>query len=296
MHTLMLVGLIAACLGSNDMAPNEVGLRLVAQDAPADSLPFEITWQAPPREAGQTPIEGYEWQFMVGTSVLASGTTSANVLRAKITVARDCTVASTTYRARVRATGNFNAPAPWGTSQGVAYSCDSAPPGPPVVNLDTIPGDVAPEPPDSLVLLPTALNGVGWEREGQALSYQALGDTAVLCAFAYRGGEAYLSPRAQWVATMDPVFDDNPGAIGQVMVDGEVLQLSDAEPAGSACWNVVAVGAGSANVHLCTTDCPVSFAGMEVNPWLFWLGATILVGAWLFELGRWLWRRRRQGS
>jgi hypothetical protein len=266
----------------------------------ADSITFELRWVAPQRSGRQTPIEGYDWEFWSSTNPddpwqtpAASGSTGANDRRAEVTVGFACSAGAVFYVARVRATGNFSSVAPWGISrETVELACDNSPPGPPTVDLDTIPGDTLTTEPDSLVLLPTQLGAVAWNRETQRLQYNALGDTATLCAFAYRDGVGSLAPRGQWVATMDSTV---------VVVDTDVLGVEDADPQGSACWNLASKANGSAEIFLCTTDCPPTLAGFNVWSLPAWMRAPLLIlgfGLLAFGFGADLvrWRRRKAAT
>lgn len=290
--------LLAGAVYALDGEPTNIRLRAEFADS---TITFRLQWNAPPRGSWDTPIEGYEWEIRATPSLDAPGTVVANGVtgtaprRAEPTVVFDCSMSPTYYIGRVRALGNFSDAAPWGSADPFTMTCNDSPPGPPTVDLDTIPADTTGTVPDSLVLLPVDLGRVMWSRETQTLGYTSLGDVARLCAFAYRGGTASLTPRGFQVATVDSM---------QVVTDTDVLQITDANPLESACWDIASVGNGSSRVHLCTTDPAVCGAlagfGLPVFPaWMRWpllvLGLVFIVfGRRIDRLANRAWRKVRR--
>lgn len=289
--SLFFVAACFAVLGATIVREGEPrNVRFRAQTL-SDSIGFDLRWNAPQRTARQTPILGYEWEIWTAADAgdpwgtrLATGTTVESVRQVARTLPYSCVTLATYYTARVRATGNFSSSGAWGPSGSVEIVCDNSPPGPPVVDLDTIQADAEPTEPDSLVLLPVELGHVGWEREGQKFSFSSLGDVAKMCAFTYRGGVGRLAPRGSWVATMDSA---------QVVTRGDVVAVADAPPLESSCWYLSAVGNGTTPVHLCTTDCPPTLAfGFPFLPhWMKWPLFFVGVGLWAF--GTWYERKKR---
>lgn len=287
---LVMFVLITACLvvmGATlpEDAPRNVRMRAQVE---GDSISFRLQWNAPQRGRFDVPILGYDWELWSAPTLggldllLGSGATAPNDRKAEVAVAFDCAQSPTYYTGRVRATGDFSDVAPWGSADPFTMTCNDSPPGPPIVDLDTIPADTSTVEPDSLVLLAVELGHAGWDRETQKFSFVALGDVAKMCAFAYRNGAGHLAPRASNVATMDTT---------RVVTRHSVVIVSDAEPLESACWNLVANGNGSAEIHLCTTDCPAVIAGFLPH-WMKW--PLIILGSLLWAFGIWQDRRKKR--
>lgn len=285
---LVLAALVLIGATAPDDEPRNVRVRAQLQ---GDSIVFRLQWNAPPRGAWDTPVEGYDWELrgregaLPTDSLFLGGHNAADNRRVDMAVAFDCAQSPTYFTARVRATGDFNDSAPWGSSDPFTMACNDSPPGPPEVDLDTIPRDTTTTAPDSLVLLAVDLGHVGWEREGQRFSFTALGDVAKMCAFAYRDGEASLASRGSRVATMDST---------QVITRGDVVNVVDAPPLESACWYLTAMGNGSAELHLCTTDCPATLARFGLPHWMRW--PLLISGVLLWVFGAWAERRKKRVS
>lgn len=274
--------LLVALVGM-ERPPANVGLRLI--HVAADSVTLEISWTAPPREPGQTPILGYDWQLFTDSVRTANGSTPPTVRRVEVSVGVNCTMAETySYQARVRATGNFSGPAPWGISPAVLYSCDNSPPGAPVVGLDTLEAPPPGEPDslkfDAVYVPPSAI----WDREAKALGFTDLNDPVTLCAFEWRDGQPFLAPRADNVVSA--------GDTAQLVLDDGFVRVQDAPPHDRACWYVEAVAVGGSELHLCQT-CPsiLARAGLLVFPERYGM-PLLLLGLAFHAAGFWAWRRR----
>jgi hypothetical protein len=281
---LTLTFLVGSLAGSTVIEGEPRNIRLRAQVL-ADTIQFDLRWVAPQRTSGQTPILGYDWEIWTSeveanpfVNQLGGGSTVANNRNVIVNLPFECTAQAIFYTARVRATGNFSSMAPWGISGSIAIPCDNSPPGPPVINLDTIPRDTIGIPgPDSLVLMPIELpTGATWDRVTQRLGMASLGDITKMCAFAYRGNDMLLAPRASWVATMDSTV---------VITNSNVLAVTDANPLDFACWHIRAVSNGTTPLHLCTTDCPALQAfGLAIFPaWMKW--PFLILGLFLIFFG-----------
>jgi len=245
------------------MAPaGNVRLRMFQE---ADSVVYRIQWTPPPRTNAQTPITGYDWELWLSANDsinregglddrVASGLTPGPNIRrvdgsfvACPMVIHGETVTEGWIGAYVRATGDFRNEAPWGKSTAVRIACplDDSPPGPPIVDLDTIQADTSGTAPDSLVMMPVDLGYAEWDQDPKRVRFTALSDVARMCAFAYRDGSGSLAPRDSWVTTMDSTVVTTTG----------VIQIAPAPPLESACWYWTAQAAGQDDVFLCTTDC-----------------------------------------
>jgi len=282
--TLVLVGATVT-----EGEPRNVRMGLDAQVA-GDSLGFSLRWVAPQRTSRQTPVTGYAWELWVAATeatpwgtMTASGTTTEAVRDVTRNVAYVCDAAGTWYTARVRATGSFSSVAPWGVSTSTRVACDATPPGAPVVSLDTIAGDTATSPPDSLVFVPVELAHATWDPVTGGIRFSSLGDVAKLCAMAYRDGVGYLAPRAQNVATLDSL---------EVITTSSVVNVADAPPIDAACWYLSAVGNGAAPVHLCSTDCPATLAWIGLPHWMKW--PFLISGLLFWAYGIWTDRRKKR--
>jgi len=143
---LLLSVILMMGMASAENEPRNLRLRFAPQQTSADSLTFDLKWNAPTGSRGATPITGYEWEFLrsrvgatVADSVVAFGTTAANEWTTLIDVPLTCGQ-TINYQARVKAIGNWDTEAPWGTSNAVSFYCPNLPPGAPIVTLDTISG------------------------------------------------------------------------------------------------------------------------------------------------------------
>jgi hypothetical protein len=210
-----------------------------------DSIQFRLQWNAPARGQFQTPITGYDWELWKGAapagldSILETGATLANNRRADIITPFDCTYPSTFYTARVRATGNFSGPAPWGTSGSFLMECDDSPPGPPIIDLDTIVIDPSPELPlDSIqweaISLPDSMVASYLDDGRSKYKFLALQDTLGLCAISYRNGFAYRTP---WE-------NINNAEVTEADDGTTVVDMTPYEDTESACWRFVSVAEG----------------------------------------------------
>jgi hypothetical protein len=226
-----------------DGEPRNVRLRGTVA---TDSLVFRIQWNAPQRGRFQTPIEGYEWELWSGAigggfdSLQASGATPPTPRRAEAVVGFDCSQPTTFYTARVRATGNFSSTAPWGVSNPFLMECDDSPPGPPLVDLDTIPMDPATELPlDSLVLLPVSVSetvDVAGAGGSPQFHFNEWGGTVGLCAIGYRAELPFQTPWSNVISVN--LGGIEPGTTNHALW-AEVMYHT-----GSACWNLTAQNDG----------------------------------------------------
>lgn len=278
---VLAVALITvAALPAADEVPEPRNVRLRAQIA-GDSIYFRLQWNAPPRGQYETPITGYEWELRSGASLgdyvtLAYGETAANDRRVELAVAFDCSQSPTYYVARVRALGSFSEDAPWGTSDAFTMACNDSPPGPPIVDLDTIQVDTSTAEPDSMRLLPVDMGAsTVWEPDTKTLRFAWLGDVAKFCGFAFRDERGYLMPRSSWVATMDSTV---------VTTSSDAIWIRDAAPSEEACWFVTAQDYRDAQIHLCTTDCPVSLAGWLPQLPSSWRWPLVFLGFFLIVI------------
>jgi hypothetical protein len=252
-------------------------VRLRAQVV-GDSIYFRLQWNAPPRGTWDTPIEGYDWELRgssdgvtLGT-LYDSGATLPNDRRVDRTVAFDCINSPTYFTARVRATGNFSDPAPWGLSDPFLMACNTAPPGPPVVDLDTIPADTISTPPDSMVFRPVELGeGVEYDAATGRFRFTAYGATAKVCGLAYRGSLASLPSRGSWVATVD-------STVVTKVADAFIISETAAD---EPCWFWTARADGEHEAYLCTTDCPPAIAGWLPALPASWRLPLVLLGFFL---------------
>ncbi len=276
--TLCLTACLVGAATVPDGQPRAV--RLLAWQVAPDSLAVRLQWVAPQRTGGQTPIVGYEWELWVSTGAgapwtarLRTGTVPEDgTRRVDVVVPHHCTADTIYYTARIRATGNFSGVAEWGSSASLPVPClDDTPPGPPVVDIDTIPRDTITGPADSTVFRAVELRDAVWDDATGDLRITALGGSARVCAFAYRDGSAALVPRASWVATHDSTT---------VRTTSNVLTIIDADPPESACWWWTAHAAGQAAVHLCSTDCGPTMA--VVPGWLRWPLLLTGIALWVF--------------
>lgn len=245
-------------------------IRFRVTQAP-DSVNYRIQWTPPPRANNQTPIEGYDWELWISANdsinrdgtlddLLASGATPGpNIRRVDGAFAfstcpyvmEDGTEVTETWIASyVRATGDFNAEAPWGKSDAIRIACalDDSPPGPPVVDLDTLQVDLDPTLPDSTRLMPVALGPVDVEQVSPGLktwTFETVGDVAKVCAIAYRDGVGYLAPRI--LASSARI---------RLATDPAVVSVEEAEPMAGACWYLTAEANGESTYGLCDWECP----------------------------------------
>jgi len=126
--------------------PRNLRFKFAPTQVNADSLSFDLKWNAPQEQGGSSAIEGYEWQLLrsrsgasVVDSLLFSGTTLPNNRQALMTTPITCG-GTIIYQARVRAIGSWDIDAAWGSSNTINFYCANLPPGAPIVTLDTIAG------------------------------------------------------------------------------------------------------------------------------------------------------------
>lgn len=297
---IIAIGLILAYLvltGGATLEDAPEGVAMTAQFV-GDSVTLELSWTPPERTARQTPITGWEWRFVSGEAPLASGESPADHRSVEHTMAVSCDNTPVNVTGGVRALGEFSAPAAWGVSATVRITCDNSPPGPPTVQLDTIPRDTISNL-DSLVLLPVELGTTGWNRDEQSLHFVALGDSVTMCAFAYSGEAGHLLPRGQNVVTLDPTMANASGDVyGELIVDGDALVVRDAPPEDGACWYVISVALGHGDVTLCSTDCGAAVAGFSLRFLPHWMrGPLAIAGILLLVWSFWQdWKKRRVRS
>lgn len=275
-----VLGALALLLLVGAADPDDVprNIRLRAQTV-GDSISFDLRWVAPQRGPRQTPITGYEWEFWLSTSpgdplqtLAANGANPEADKQVLQLLPFSCSTPSTYYTARVKATGSFSAPAPWGASGTVEILCDDSPPGAPVVSLDTIAAEDPSTPADSTVLRPVALAPpVTYDPEADRLHFDALNVRASMCALAYRDGVPSVPLRGAW--TLEPV---NPSA--------PVTTAPDASNYDLACWDIWSVRndpGASWYLEMCNqTDCqPVLVAGLAFPKLPWWARWPLLVVA-----------------
>lgn len=218
--------------------PNNVRASIV--QVVGDSVTFGVRWAPAPRGRFEHPITGYEVQIVAesptGDGQIAGADTLAETARfTRVTVYHDCEDPYDRYHGRVRATidpGDITDPGtpPWGTSAPIILTCEATLPGPPDVQVDTLPVDTVSAEADEVETTIQPLASWATVEDG-GVRTEALGEAARVCAYTVRDG---VRRRAGWATGMGLNPSSHDGTeIGFAPVDG--IQ---------ACWDVTILAKG----------------------------------------------------